>query len=268
MSTAARRLATKRRLRRTARQRIPVDGWVVAGVAAATLVVYGWVGGATTRRPPVREERPPGGRSAVALLDLQASDWARARVDQLLQLPFDAARRSLLGLAEDPPEDSLPHLHGGLGDVTRALLERGRADLVALLDELLPATTGNRANRFAIHREIRARTDRGDAAVVPYAERLAGRHPTSVPLALHRSGGVEFLLAVVEDRRADFDERTIALLGLAQVSDPEVRRRLVRLADEPTPSPFQDNRGPGDAPQTFGSLVRDALGDRVHSTSP
>lgn len=268
MSTTARRIAPTGRFRRTARQRIPVAGCVVAGVAAVTLVVYGWIGGAPTHRSPVREDRPSGVNSAAALLDLQASDRARALVDRLLQMPPGAVRTSLLGLAEDSPDDSLPHLHGGLGDVTRALLERGRTDLVVVLDELLPATPGNQAKRMAIHREIRARTDRGDAAVLPYAERLAGRHPTSVPLAVHRPGGVQFLLTVVEDRRADFDDRTSALLGLARVSDPEIRRRLVELADDLTPSPFQDNRGPGDAPLTFGSVVREALGDRARSTSP
>lgn len=259
MTTRRRTAACARNSPCAARRGSLATKWTAVVASVVPLAVVGWVASAQSRGARTEVRRPPPAAPEAAFIDLDASAWARSRVDRLLSLPAEAHRGMLAELAANSPEDRLPFLRGGLGDVTLALLERRRPELVVLLDEALPSEPGTMGRRLRIHAEIAACALGGDVSVVPHAERLARRHPTSVRLAAFRPGGVEFLLTVVESRIDDFDDRVSALYQLYEMEDPDVRRRLIALVDDPMTCPETYNSGPEDPPLRFGDVVRARL---------
>lgn len=267
--TSCRRASARSRRHLTEARRRPLSTKWTTGVASLVpLAVVAWIASAPSRGASTEVRRTPPAATVPAFIDLDASDWARSHVARLLSLPDEAHRGTLAELAANSPEDRLPFLRGGLGDVTLALLERSRPDLVVLLDEVLPSEPDTQGRRLRIHAEIAEYARGGDVSVVPHAERMARRHPTSVHLASFRSGGVEFLLTVVESRRAAFDDRVAALYQLYEIEAPGVRRRLIALADDPMTCPENCNSGPEDPPLRFGDVVRARLQMRESDSTP
>ena len=86
-------------------------------------------------------------------------------------------------------------------------------------------------------------------------EKWALRNPESILLARFRPGGIEFLLATVEDESRGARDRAACLFALRQAGDASVIPRLENLVDDPSPVRLRSARAGSDVP-TLGEIAR------------
>lgn len=89
-------------------------------------------------------------------------------------------------------------------------------------------------------------------------ETWAAREPDSIELAPFRPGGVEDLLAWLEDAARPPQARARCAWALAHAGDRSALPRLRALADDPTPVPIRSLRAGSGVP-TLGDIVRDCI---------
>jgi hypothetical protein len=86
--------------------------------------------------------------------------------------------------------------------------------------------------------------------------RWAAARPDEIVLARHRPGGVEFLLATLEDVTVDPRKRVDCARELSYTADVTLIPRMSRLADDPTPvRGLRSVRAGGPRP-TLGRFVK------------
>jgi hypothetical protein len=139
-----------------------------------------------------------------------------------------------------------------LRTLTLELLEAGDFGVLEALEERLEAGGRKRALWETV--SYRGRT----AGARRLAEKWASENPEIIQLARFRPGGVEFLLAMLEDEAADPRDRARSARELGLAGDVHVIPRLRKLEDDRTPVHGRSIRAGGPAP-TLGESVKWAM---------
>ena len=186
-------------------------------------------------------------------------------VDQIAGLPLVRRRVLILRYARS--------LESGWGDfgfqeymrqnfqgLVVELIRRSDYSAIEALDAdigpLIPTGASGRLGKRAIlHWEMHSARPRPKASLA----RLAQLSPSSIPLAVHRPGGIQFLLGVVENVQANVHDRAHAAGLLGYHGSPELVPRL--KLHENDRSPYDTGWGPPlrDRPPTLGDRVRLAI---------
>jgi hypothetical protein len=119
--------------------------------------------------------------------------------------------------------------------------------------EALEREVDGRARKSVFWWEVSRAGDRADAPRL-LARWAAGR-PDEILLARHRPGGVEFLLATLEDPAADPRRRADCARELSYTADVALVPRMARLADDPAPVGGRSLPAGRPVP-TLGSIVK------------
>lgn len=199
--------------------------------------------------------------AALALFVLPACDSSRDAPDREIR-PYQALVEAQRGLPLEQRVAAYLPLARSLSPAGKT--RTGEEALATLAREIVRA--GDFAVIETLERECDDRTRKSvfwwevsraddDAEARRLLARWAAGRPDEILLARHRPGGVELLLATLEDAAADPRRRADCARELSYTADTSLVPRMARLVDDPTPVGGRSVRAGGPKP-TLGSIVK------------
>lgn len=203
-------------------------------------------------RPGEKAEDPP--RDEGVARDAKACG-GYALIKDYLQLQVDAAATRISALVDPAVGEGRFDRYEKYDSVIAALVDCRELTLLEAVAGRLPIGPLGAIRRAHLFNAMR-RWDRVEE-FRPTLERLASRYPDELNLAPFRAGGMEYLLATLEDTHEDPNIRAYSAKVLAAHGTEEMIARMERLIGDG--SVMQPPMGPIGRPSTVGEVVRHAI---------